>query len=150
MSRTPQQEIDHLREEINRHNRLYYVENRTEISDLEFDRLLKRLQTLEAEHPEFDSPESPTRKVGGEPIEGFVNVPHRLPMLSIDNVYDEAGVREFDERVRKHLEPDEQLEYTIEYKIDGVAIALIYERGKLTQALTRGDGRTGDDITHNA
>ncbi|MCA9097802.1 MAG: NAD-dependent DNA ligase LigA, partial [Planctomycetaceae bacterium] len=115
-----------------------------------FDRLLKRLQALEAEHPEFDSPESPTRKVGGAPIEGFVNVPHRLPMLSIDNVYDEAGVREFDERVRKHLEPDEKLEYTIEYKIDGVAIALIYERGKLTQALTRGDGRTGDDITHNA
>lgn len=150
MSRTPQQEIDHLREEINRHNRLYYIENRQEISDLEFDRLLKRLQALEAEHPEFDSPESPTRKVGGEPIEGFVNVAHRIPMLSIDNVYDETGVREFDERVRKHLEPDEQLEYTIEYKIDGVAIALIYERGKLTQALTRGDGRTGDDITHNA
>lgn len=150
MSHSPQQEIEHLRQEINRHNRLYYVENRTEISDNEFDKLLKRLQKLEEEHPEFDSPESPTRKVGGEPIEGFVNVPHRIPMLSIDNVYDEAGVREFDERVRKHLEPDEKLEYTIEYKIDGVAIALIYERGKLVQGLTRGDGRTGDDITHNA
>lgn len=150
MSRSPQQEIDHLREELNRHNRLYYVENRSEISDLEFDKLLKRLQQLEEEHPEYDSPESPTRKVGGEPIEGFESVPHRVPMLSIDNVYDEGGVREFDERVRKLLEPNEPLEYTIEYKIDGVAIALSYGRGKLTLGVTRGDGRTGDNITHNA
>lgn len=150
MSQSPQQEIEYLRHEINRHNRLYYVENRNEISDLEFDNLLKRLQQLERDHPEFDSPDSPSHKVGGEPIAGFTNVPHRTPMLSIDNVYDEAGVREFDERVRKLLEPEEPLVYTLEYKIDGVAIALIYEKGRLTQALTRGDGRTGDDITHNA
>ncbi len=150
MSQSPQQDIEYLRHEINRHNRLYYVENRNEISDLEFDNLLKRLQQLERDHPEFDSPDSPSHKVGGEPIAGFTNVPHRTPMLSIDNVYDEAGVREFDERVRKLLEPEEPLVYTLEYKIDGVAIALIYEKGRLTQALTRGDGRTGDDITHNA
>lgn len=150
MTREVKQEIDHLRREIERHNRAYYVENRQEISDLEFDRLLKRLLQLEADHPEYDIPESPTHKVGGEPIKGFTSVAHRIPMLSIDNVYDESGVREFDQRVRKLLEPGESLEYTIEYKIDGVAIALIYERGKLVQGVTRGDGRTGDDITHNA
>ncbi|HVW00181.1 MAG TPA: NAD-dependent DNA ligase LigA [Planctomycetaceae bacterium] len=147
---SPRQEIDHLRREINRHNRLYYVDAAPEISDLEFDRLLKQLQKLEADHPELDSPDSPTHKVGGEPIAGFHTVVHRRPMLSIDNVYDEAELREFDVRVRKLLEPDEPVEYCIEYKIDGVALALIYENGSLAQAVTRGDGRQGDDITHNA
>lgn len=143
-------EIEHLREEIGRHNHLYYVEARPEISDLEFDRLLKRLEQLEQEHPDLDSPDSPTHKVGGQPIDGFVTVPHRQPMLSIDNVYDEAGVREFDVRVRKLLEPEEKLEYVVEFKIDGVALSLTYENGGLTQAITRGDGRHGDDVTHNA
>lgn len=142
-------EIEDLRRELNRHNRLYYVEGHPEISDLEFDRLLKRLEQLEQQHPEFDSPESPTHKVGGEPIEGFQTVLHRLPMLSIDNVYDESGLREFDQRVRKLLEV-ETVEYTVEYKVDGVALALIYEDGRLVQALTRGDGARGDEITQNA
>ncbi len=143
-------EIEALRAEIRRHNRLYYVDARIEISDLEFDRLLKRLERLEAAHPEFDSPESPTRKVGGEPIDGFVTVEHRVPMLSIDNVYEEGALSEFDTRIRKLLEEDEALAYTAEYKIDGVALALIYEHGVLVRALTRGDGRRGDEITSNA
>lgn len=150
MSKRIQAEIEKLREEINRHNYLYYVEAQPEISDLEFDRLLKRLEELEREHPEFDSPDSPTHKVGGEPVEGFASVVHRAPMLSIDNVYDEAGVREFDVRLRKLLDPDAEVEYVVEFKVDGVAAALVYEGGALVQGVTRGDGRQGDDITHNA
>ncbi|RLS53166.1 MAG: NAD-dependent DNA ligase LigA [Planctomycetota bacterium] len=145
----PSLEIAKLRSEIERHNRLYYVEARPEISDLEFDRLLKQLQKLELEHPELASPDSPTRKVGGAPIEGFVTVEHRLPMLSIENFYSETELREFDDRLHKLL-GEAPLEYTVEYKIDGVALALIYESGHLVRALTRGDGRQGDDITHNA
>lgn len=148
MSDEIQQSIEQLRSEIERHNRLYYVEAQPEISDLEYDRLMKKLEQLESDHPEYDTPDSPTHKVGGEPIEGFRQVEHRVPMISIDNVYDEADVREFDVRIRKLL--DTQPEYTIEYKIDGVALALIYEDGRLTQAVTRGDGRVGDDVTHNA
>ncbi|WP_459556884.1 NAD-dependent DNA ligase LigA [Lacunimicrobium album] len=144
-----QDEILDLRRQLEDHNYRYYVEARPTISDLDFDRLLKRLIELESEHPEFDDPASPSKKVGGEPIEGFRTVPHRLPMLSIDNVYQEAELLEFDTRVRKLLEVDE-IEYTVEYKIDGVALALVYEDGKLVQALTRGNGREGDDITHNA
>lgn len=148
MSDEIQQSIEQLRSEIERHNRLYYVEAQPEISDLEYDRLMKKLEQLESDHPEYDATDSPTHKVGGEPIEGFRQVEHRVPMISIDNVYDEADVREFDVRIRKLL--DTQPEYTIEYKIDGVALALIYENGRLTQAVTRGDGRVGDDVTHNA
>jgi DNA ligase (NAD+) len=149
MSQSVRDRIEHLRQELARHNRLYYVEAAPEISDLEFDKLLKELEQLEAEHPEYDSPESPSKKVGGEPIEGFQTVQHRVPMLSIDNVYEEQALLEFDERLRKRLGVDE-LTYTVEYKIDGVALALIYEGGVLQQAVTRGDGRQGDDITANA
>lgn len=149
MTQSVKNRIEWLRREIERHNYLYYVEARPEISDLEFDRLLQELQQLEAEHPEYASPDSPTQKVGGEPIEGFQTVVHRVPMLSIDNVYDEAEIDEFDARVRKLLHTD-AVEYTLEYKIDGVAIALIYERGAFVQGVTRGDGRRGDDITANA
>lgn len=147
-SMNPTDEVAWLRRELERHNRLYYADARPEISDLEFDRLLKRLEALELEHPALDDPDSPTHKVGGEPIAGFVTVPHRLPMLSIDNVYDADALKEFDERVRKLLGVAE-VEYSVEYKIDGVAVALVYEHGRLTQALTRGDGQQGDDITHN-
>ncbi|MDA1015832.1 MAG: NAD-dependent DNA ligase LigA [Planctomycetota bacterium] len=141
--------IENLRSELWRHNRLYYVEARPEITDLKFDQLMKELEQLETENPELDSPDSPTKKVGGEPISGFTTLPHRLPMLSIDNVYDDAELVEFDKRVQKLLD-QEQVEYSLEYKIDGVALELIYEQGRLTQALTRGDGREGDDILNNA
>jgi DNA ligase (NAD+) len=149
MSREVQREIERLRREIEKHNMLYFVDSQPEITDLEFDKLVKQLEKLEAEHPEYDSPDSPTHKVGGAPIEGFESVAHRLPMLSIDNVYDVEAVREFDGRVRKLLGADE-VQYTVEYKIDGVAVSLVYNDGRLAQALTRGDGRQGDDITANA
>ena len=150
MTETILHEIQQLRSEIEHHNRLYYIDAKPEISDLEFDQLLKRLQQLELKHPEYDDPSSPSHKVGGEPIAGFVTVPHKLPMLSIDNVYDEAELAEFDVRIRKLLDPSETIEYVTEYKIDGVALSLVYENGRLVQGLTRGDGRQGDDITHNA
>ncbi len=143
-------EVERLRAELWRHNRLYYVEAKPEISDLEYDRLLKRLEQIEREHPELDAPDSPTHKVGGEPIEGFTQVDHRVPMLSIENVYEEEGVRKFDADVRKGLGEGVQPAYTIEFKIDGVSLALIYEHGVLKTAVTRGDGRRGDDVTANA
>ncbi len=148
MSASPAEEIEHLRREIDRHNRLYYIDDAPVISDLQFDQLLKRLEELEREFPELDSPDSPSHKVGGAPIAGFVTVQHRVPMLSIDNVYDEAGVRDFDQRVRRLLGV-ETVDYTVEYKIDGVAVAIVYEQGRLAQAVTRGDGQQGDDVTHN-
>jgi len=148
MSEQAREEVERLRREIDEHNRLYYVEAKPVISDREFDQLLARLQQLEEAHPELDRPDSPTHRVGGEPIDGFVTVEHRTPMLSIDNVYDEEGLRDFDKRVRRVL--TEPFEYALEYKIDGVALALIYEEGLLKRAVTRGDGRKGDDVTHNA
>ncbi len=150
MSEAVRKEIEQLRAEILRHNRLYYVEARPEISDYEYDQLLKRLQELERKYPQYDSPDSPTHKVGGEPIEGFEQFRHRVPMLSIDNCYDEQELFNFDARVRKLLGNVKQVEYTVEYKVDGVALALWYENGRLVRGVTRGDGRVGDDITHNA
>ena len=149
MSQSIESRIRELRDEINRHNRLYYVEARTEIPDRDFDRLLQELIDLENQHPELRTPDSPSQKVGGAPIEGFTSVPHRVPMLSIDNVFETAGIVDFDQRIRKLLEVD-SVDYTLEYKIDGVALAVIYEQGQLIQAITRGDGQTGDDVTHNA
>jgi DNA ligase (NAD+) len=142
------QRVQELRRLIDHHNYLYYVEARPEISDREFDRLLEELKTLEAEHPELVVPDSPTQRVGGRPIEGFATVRHREPMLSIDNTYSAAVLREFDRRVRKLL-GGEAVNYVVELKIDGVAISLTYEDGLLTVGATRGDGETGDDVTHN-
>jgi len=144
----PADEILALRDEIRHHDHQYYVLAEPDITDGQYDKLYKRLQQLEAEHPELDSPDSPTHRVGGAPIEGFQTVPHRSPMLSIDNTYTEDEVREFDARMKKLLE-DEQIDYVVELKIDGVAVSLTYEKGLLTQALTRGDGENGDDITSN-
>ncbi|MEZ5065580.1 MAG: NAD-dependent DNA ligase LigA [bacterium] len=137
-----------LRDEIRRHERLYYREARPEISDREFDDLLKRLEELEAEFPELRTPDSPTQRVGGEPLEGFVSVAHDVPMLSLANTYNEDELREFDRRVREGL-PNETVRYHVELKFDGVAVAARYVRGVLTLGATRGDGRTGDDITSN-
>jgi DNA ligase (NAD+) len=142
------QRVQELRRQIEHHNYRYYVEARPEISDREFDRLLEELKQLEAEHPELVTPDSPTRRVGGQPIEGFKPVRHREPMLSIDNTYSAAELREFDRRVRKLL-GGEPVNYVVELKIDGVAISLTYEDGLFTVGATRGDGETGDDVTHN-
>jgi DNA ligase (NAD+) len=146
-------EIEHdiaqLRAELNRHNYLYYVEAKPEISDREYDRMMSRLTELEAEHPELVSPDSPTQRVGGQPLSGFRTVRHAVPMLSIDNTYSYDELREWDVRVRKGLNRDEPVRYVVELKVDGVAVSLRYEQGKLTLGATRGDGERGDDITTN-
>jgi DNA ligase (NAD+) len=143
-----EKDIAHLREQVRRHDYLYYVKGEPKISDYEYDQLYRRLEELEAEHPELVTADSPTQRVGGEPAEGFAEVRHEPPMLSLDNAYVEDEVREWAARVRKGLGKDE-VAYTCEAKIDGVAIALEYEGGVLTRGSTRGDGFTGDDITAN-
>jgi DNA ligase (NAD+) len=142
-------EVARLRAEINRHNRLYYVDAAPEISDHDFDRLMKRLEALEATHPELVTPDSPTQRVGGEPLTGFKTVAHTVPMLSIDNTYKYEEVREWDARVRKALTPGEPVRYVVELKVDGVAVSLRYERGQFVLGATRGDGERGDDVTLN-
>ena len=140
--------IKQLTDEIRRHDHLYYVDARPKISDRDYDRLMEELKKLESDHPEFATPDSPTQRVGGQPIEGFKQVRHREPMLSIDNTYSADELREFDRRIRKLL-PGEKVEYVVELKIDGVAMSLVYENGGLAVATTRGDGVVGDDVTHN-
>jgi DNA ligase (NAD+) len=148
-TKSVEREAARLRDEINRHNRLYYVEAAPEISDKEYDLLLKRLEAIEAAHPELVSPDSPTQRVGGEPIGGFRQVEHAVPMLSIDNTYNEDEVREWDARVRRGLTEGEAVRYVVELKVDGVAVSLRYEGGKFVLGATRGDGYRGDDVTQN-
>ena len=138
-----------LRAEIERHTRLYYAEAAPEITDVEFDALLRELQQLEGDFPALATPDSPTQRVGGTPLEGFTTVEHAVPMLSIDNTYSAAELRAFDERVRRGLEPNESPSYVAELKMDGVAISVRYERGAYVRAATRGDGERGDDVTEN-
>lgn len=146
-----------LRRELEQHNRLYYTEANPEISDADYDKLFRELESLEASHPELDSPNSPTRRVGGPPITGFKQIQHLVPMLSIDDVFEldpttfptpEAELLVFYQRLRKHF-AREDIAVTVEPKIDGVAVSLVYRDGSLVYAATRGDGETGDDITHN-
>ncbi len=143
-----QSRIAALREALERHNQLYYVANRPEISDREYDRLYAELAALEEEYPELVTPDSPTQRVGGEPLKAFRQVQHRAPMMSLANTYNREELLAFDERIRKLL-PGAACSYILEPKIDGVAIALRYERGRLVCGSTRGDGRVGDDITEN-
>lgn len=140
------QRIDELREEIRRHDHLYYVLDQPEISDTEYDRLYRELQQLEEAYPEFDAPDSPTRRVGAPPREGFAQVEHLAPMLSLDSVGSEDDVRRFDERVHKVID---DVRYVVEPKLDGLSLELIYEDGVLTIAATRGDGRIGEEVTPN-
>lgn len=140
--------IDKLRAEIRRHDRLYYTEAKPEISDRQYDRLMDELRELETQFPELVTPDSPTQRVGEQPLEGFEHVRHAIPMLSIDNTYSADELREFDQRVRKGL-GDKPYEYVVDPKIDGVAVSLRYEDGRLALGVTRGDGQTGDDITQN-
>ena len=142
-------EAKRLRAELDRHNFLYYAEAAPEISDREFDRLLEKLAALERAHPELVTPDSPTQRVGGAPIEGFQPVRHRVPMMSIDNSYNAADLFKFDADVRKVAGTDAPIRYGVELKIDGVSISLTYENGLLTLGATRGRGDVGDDVTHN-
>ena len=142
-------EIEELRDEIRRHEELYYVLDNPEISDLEYDTLLEQLQKLEQEHPDQITPDSPTQRVGGRPAEGFPKVVHRRPMLSLENSYNIDELRAFDQRCRR-LADGRGLDYVAELKIDGLSLALHYEKQILVRGVTRGDGRAGEDVTQNA
>lgn len=145
----PAREIERLREELRRHEHLYYVLDQPEISDAEYDALMRQLQALEAQHPDLATPDSPTQRVGGKPREGFVKVRHSAAMLSLDNALNEQELRDFDRRVRDLLEGDEY-RYVAELKMDGLSMAAHFENGQFRQAVTRGDGEVGEDVTENA
>ena len=137
-----------LREEIEYHNYRYYVLDDPVISDVEFDRLMKELISLEDEHPELVTEDSPTQRVGAAPVTAFASVVHRSPMMSLANTYSIQELKAFDTRVRKAL-PGEPVEYVAELKIDGLAVSLTYEDGYFARGATRGDGTRGEDVTHN-
>ncbi len=141
-------EIERLRSEINRHNYLYYVLDSPEISDGEYDSLMQRLLKLEAEHPELVTPDSPTQRVGAAPLESFSTVKHPVPMLSLSNAFDESDVEGWYNRIVK-LAASNEFDFVCELKMDGIAVALTYENGKLVTGATRGDGLYGENITHN-
>ncbi len=141
--------ISELREQIRKHDNLYYVQAEPEISDLQYDRLLSELTDWEVRFPSLITPDSPTQKIGDQPVEGLAQVAHRIPMLSIENTYTEGELREFFQRVEKNL-PGEPIEWVVELKVDGVAASIRYENGQLVAAITRGNGEVGDDVTHNA
>lgn len=146
---SPQARHAELRERIAYHNRLYHQLDRPEITDQEYDELFAELLALEAAHPELVTPDSPSQRVGSSPLAGFAQVVHRVPMLSLEKVFDEEELNRFEERCRKRLGVEDPLEFNCEPKIDGVAVSLLYENGVLQRAATRGDGSTGEDITHN-
>lgn len=146
---TPAGRAEHLRAELHRHEHLYYVLDRPEISDADYDKLMRELTELERAHPELATPDSPTRRVGGAPREGFTQVRHSTAMLSLDNALDEAELREFDRRVAELLKGD-AYQYCAELKLDGLSMSVRYRDGRFAQAVTRGDGETGEDVTENA
>ena len=148
-AKSPGREIEKLRDEIRRHEELYYVLDSPEISDLEYDQLMEKLQALEEAHPELITPDSPTQRVGGRPAEGFPEVVHSRPMLSLDNSYNIDELRAFDERCRR-LAEGRSIEYVAELKIDGLSLALHYDGNVLVRGITRGDGRIGEEVTQNA
>ena len=148
--------LDALREQLRHHEYLYHVLDAPEIDDLAYDALLRELQALEAAHPEWITPDSPTQRIGGKAAEGFSKVAHSRPMLSLDNVNSEQDLREWDRRVRELAGPGASIRYVCEYKLDGLSMALHYSRGdgegdqlRLERGLTRGDGSVGEDVTGN-
>ena len=147
-----EQDIQQLREQLNHHNHCYHVLDAPEIPDSEYDRLMEQLKMLEADHPELITPESPTQRVGGEPLKNFGQIRHEMPMLSLDNSFDAQDQSDFNRRVKDRLalsSEAEDIEYACEPKLDGIAVSLLYENGILIRGATRGDGTTGEDITHN-
>jgi len=149
VSKSAAKQLDELRASIRRHEERYYVLHDPEISDAEFDRLLKQLESLERDHPSLVTPDSPTQRVGGGPVDGFKTVSHAIPLLSLENAYSEDEVIGFDQRLRKELGPGRAPTFVAELKIDGLSIALTYEDGLLYRGVTRGDGARGDDVTSN-
>jgi DNA ligase (NAD+) len=148
MTQDPEKKIEALRERIRHHEYLYYVLDQPEISDTDFDKLMRALKELEAEHPELLTADSPTQRVGGKPREGFVKVRHSSPMLSLDNTYNEEELRDWERRVHE-LSGRKDVDYVCELKLDGMSLALLYEDGKLARGITRGDGSVGEDVTLN-
>src|SRR5947209_17027483 len=144
MAESVPKQVALLRDELRRHEHLYYVLDQPEISDAEYDQLMRKLQALESQHPELITPDSPTQRVGGKPREGFVKVTHSSPMLSLDNALNESELREFDGRVRELLK-GEPYRYVAELKLDGLSMAAHYEAGMFREAVTRGDGVVGED-----
>ena len=140
--------LDFLKNEVRRHDRLYYVEARPEIGDADYDALYRELEALERAHPEWVTPDSPTQRVGGAPLSAFKQVRHSPPMMSLDKTHSRDDLIEFDTFIRKQL-PNQVWDYVVEPKVDGVAFSLLYEKGILTRAATRGNGDVGDDITAN-
>jgi len=143
----PKQIIKELSEKIRKHNYNYYILSQPTINDYDFDMLLEELQGLEKQYPEYVEPDSPTKRVGGDITKDFKQVVHKYPMLSLSNTYSINEIVDFDERIKKII--DEEFEYVCELKYDGVAISITYKNGLLTQAVTRGDGIQGDDVTAN-
>ncbi len=144
-----EQEILQLRQQIGEHNYRYYVLDEPEIPDSEYDKLFIRLKSLESAYPQLITEDSPTRRVGATPLKAFGQVRHELAMLSLDNAFDEEDQADFNRRVKERLDTTEDIEYACEPKLDGIAVSLLYEDGRLVRAATRGDGTTGEDITHN-
>jgi len=141
--------IEQLREEINYHNYLYYVLDQPVITDADYDALMRELKEIEDKYPETVTPDSPTQRIGAPPSEKFASVSHSIPMLSLDDAFSQEEVLEFDQRAKRLLQTDEEIEYTVEPKMDGLAVELVYENGMFVLGSTRGDGYTGEDVTAN-
>src|SRR5580658_1686921 len=145
----PAARIATLREQLSAHDYRYHVLDEPTISDSEYDGLMQQLKALEAEHPDLITPDSPTQRVGGAPVADFGVVEHAVPMLSLDNAFTEQDVRDFDRRIHERLKRATDIRYSAEPKLDGLAVSLIYRRGTLQRAATRGDGLHGEDVTAN-
>jgi len=143
------QRINYLREQLRHHSYVYYVLGELEIPDSAYDRMYNELKQLEQEHPKLITPDSPTQRVGAEPLDAFAKIQHKIPMLSLDNVFSEDELYAFNKRIQDRLDSDEEIEFVAEPKLDGLAISIVYQKGKLFQAATRGDGTTGEDVTQN-
>ena len=146
---SPAEQIKQLRNQLNDWSYRYYVLDDPAVPDAEYDRLFRQLQALEGEHPDLISPDSPTQRVGDVPLEGFNEVRHAVPMLSLGNAFNDEELRDFDQRVRERLDVSGSIDYVAEPKLDGLAVSLVYENGELVRGATRGDGETGEDITAN-
>ncbi len=144
-----EQQLTELRTTLRHHEYLYHVMDAPEVPDAEYDRLMRKLRELESQHPELITPDSPTQRVGAAPLTAFSQIRHEVPMLSLDNVFDEESFLAFNKRVQDRLKSTDHLTYCCELKLDGLAVSILYENGVLVQAATRGDGTTGEDITSN-